>query len=113
MPKEIFHNRKKTFYQNLYSELEQGIDIIRLEKQFEKLKIQKQIVNPTGDLWNLSDDVFEKYKEADKEQKDLEKEAEKRFIELVMLHCKDINPVELWDDFKSKDVITSCKGNWC
>lgn len=104
-----FPQTKKDILSKLISELEQGIDIIRLEKQFEKLKNQKQIVNPTGDLWILSDDVYDKYKEADKEQKDLEKEAEKRFVELAMVHCKDINPVELWNDFKGKMLFPLVK----
>ena len=104
-----FPQTKKDILAKLISELEQGIDITRLEKQFEKLKIQKQIVNPTVDLWSLPDDVYNKYVEADKEQKDLEKEAEKRFVELAKLHCQVLNPMELWSDFKSKMLFPLVK----
>jgi len=97
-----FPQSKNSILAKLNKELDQGIDKVRLEKQFEKLKTQKQIVNRDEDLWNLSDDVFRKFKEADEEQNNLENEAKNRFLKLSLLHCKDINPVELWDDFKSK-----------
>ncbi|MDD3323258.1 MAG: hypothetical protein PHS59_17630 [Paludibacter sp.] len=104
-----FPQTKKDILSKLIIELEQGIDIVRLEKQFEKLIIQNQVISRTENLWNLSDVVFEKFKEADKEQKDLEEEAKKRFIEITILHCKDINPLELWNDFKSKMLFPLVK----
>lgn len=82
--------------------LEQGIDKVRLEKQFDKLKNQKQIYNPSGDLWALTEIEFNRYNNANNEQRDLEQKAEERFIELADLYCKNIDSKKLWEDFKSK-----------
>jgi len=92
---------KDNILQRVVTELGQGIDINRLEKQFEKLKSHKQIINSTGELWILSDETLEKFSIAYQEQKDLEREAEEKFIELSRLNCTDINPQKLWQDFKN------------
>ena len=92
---------KDNILKRVVAELGQGIDINRLEKQFEKLKSQKQIINSTGELWILSEETLEKFSIADQEQKDLEREAEEKFIEISRLNCKEVNSQKLWEDFKN------------
>lgn len=92
---------KDDILKKVVAELGQGIDINRLDKQFERLKSQKQIISPTGELWILSKETLERFTIADQEQKDLEKEAEKKFIELSELNCKEVDSLKLWVDFKN------------
>lgn len=87
---------------NIISELEQGIDKSRLTKQFDHLYFQKQIINPSGELFVLSEEEFESYNSNKKELDEVENNARQRFIDLTQFHCKNINPEDLWEDFKVK-----------
>jgi len=93
---------KENILTNIIGELKQGIDKNRLIKQFDYLCSQNQIVNPADQLFALSDSVFESYNENKAELEKIETKAKQKFVDLTQIHCKNIDPEKLWEDFKVK-----------
>jgi flagellar motor switch/type III secretory pathway protein FliN len=100
---------KKEILGVVEKELEQGVDILRLEKQFNKLIPENKITKASEELWTLSPEQFELYNDAFKEQSDLHEKAENRFIEIANTHCPEINSHQLWEDFKGKMLYPMVK----
>ena len=106
---ENYPRTKKEILETIKKELEQGVDISRLEKQFDKLITQNKIIKASEDLWTLSAEQYEAYKKAFIEQADLHKKAEIRFIEIADNHCKELDSQKLWKDFKEEMLYPMVK----
>lgn len=94
---------------NVYSELEQGVDKTRLEKQLEKLISLKHIVSPSANLWLLSEEIYKSFDSARKDQAEIESKAKNRFVIVVNKYCNTIDPEELWITFTTKMLFPLVK----
>lgn len=104
-----FPQTKSEIIENVYSELEQGIDKTRLEKQLEKLIGLNHLISPSDKLWMLSEEILKSFESAKTDQNEIELKAKRRFELLVKKHCDNIDPEELWVTFTTKMLFPLVK----
>jgi len=96
-------------YQNIGLEIQIELDISRLSKQFEVLKSQKVIIPASNDLYALSEEAYNEFRNSFASQKNIEFEAEKRFLELSDQLCPEISSNKLWSEFNEHLLIPLIK----
>ncbi len=92
-------------FTNLEKELNSNFDKVRISRQFEILKSKKVVIPIEGNLFNLSDEVYTEFKEAFSSQKEIEAETEKRFNELVVRICPEVEANSLWKELNEHLII--------
>ena len=88
--------------QDAFKEVGKGVDILRLEKQFDKLISKNSLISPSENLWQLSKDVFNEFTTAKENQNEIEERAQQRFESIVKKHSPNTDPIDLWNLFTEK-----------
>jgi predicted nucleic acid-binding protein len=92
-------------FKNLKSELNGNFDKNRISTQIFSLKSKQQLINVSGDLFVLSEEVYSEFQTSFAKQKEIEFEAEKRFNELCYKLYPETSAKKLWDDLNQFLII--------
>jgi predicted nucleic acid-binding protein len=92
-------------FKNLKSELNGNFDKNRISTQIFSLKSKQQLINVSGELFILSEEVYSEFQASFVKQKEIEFEAEKRFNELCYKLYPETSTKELWDDLNQFLII--------
>lgn len=96
---------EKEIVSNLEKELNASFDKVRIIREFEILKSRKIIIPFTEDLYTLSEDSYSDFRASFNTQKEIEFEAEKRFNELCIKICPEIQAKNFWKDLNEYLII--------
>jgi hypothetical protein len=94
---------------NLTKELNTDFDKVRIIKQLEILKSKKVVIPSSDDLFTLSDESYLGFRASFSSQKEIEFEAEKRFNELCIKICPEIEIKRLWSNLNEHLIVPLIK----
>lgn len=90
--------------------LNNGIDKVRLGKQFEILRSRQVLIKSNEkDKYLLDNKYYEDFKNAYNEHLKIESNVENIFKNLVVINCNNIDNERLWDNFKNNMLIPLIK----